>query len=397
MFIKKWKEVLGSGGKYYVSNTGQVISTTMRVNSPGGYRVRKGKLLHPKSIPKGYRMVDLSIDGNNTRYYVHRLVWEAFNGKIPDGLVINHLDGVPGHDWLSNLEVCTQKENCNYGDHNKKLSESLTMPVEEMVRRVHEIWPTLDYISGFKNANVNCLFKCRVCGAVTSIRPSNIFSNHMGCTPCSNRRLGDLKRHSVKDAQNIMDKIYKGNITVLPKDFNGTDDKCNFKCNTCGSLFNRLFGNEKTLGGNGCSICNKKSREMYIDNIEEARERINNKYKGNITLLSDEIKDAYSTLKFKCNVCGNEFSRKYYDELKRGSATGCAKCNKVAGYNKRFARVKEKLNDRFNGNIVFTDTQYAGSHELSHFKCLACGAEFTKTYHAESTLSGNGHPKCPNK
>lgn len=397
MFIKKWNEVLGSSGKYYVSNTGQVISTTLRVGSPGGMRIRKGKLLHPKPIPKGYRMVYLAINGNCHHYYVHRLVWEAFNGKIPDGLVINHLDGVPGHDWLSNLEVCTQKENCNYGDHNKKLSESLTMTVEEMTRRVHEIWPTLDYVSGFKNTNVNCLFKCRVCGAVTSIRPSNIFGNHMGCTPCSNRRLGDLKRHSVQDAQNIMDKVYKGNITVLPKDFNGTDDKCNFKCNTCGKLFNRLFSNEKRIGGYGCSTCNKKVKDMYVAGIEEASNRINDKYNKKITLLSNTIKDVYDILKFKCNVCGKEFYRKYYDELKRSGDTGCTYCNKRYEYDKRFEKAKEKLNTKFNGNIVFTDTEYAGSHEQSHFKCLACGAEFTKTYHAESSVGGNGHPRCPNK
>mgnify|MGYP003419942989 CR=1 FL=1 len=42
---------------------------------------------------------------------VHRLVWETFNGPIPDGLQIDHQDTHKDNNALSNLKLCTGKEN----------------------------------------------------------------------------------------------------------------------------------------------------------------------------------------------------------------------------------------------------------------------------------------------
>lgn len=41
----------------------------------------------------------------------HRIVWEMFNGPIPEGLVINHINGVRGDDRIENLELTTSWEN----------------------------------------------------------------------------------------------------------------------------------------------------------------------------------------------------------------------------------------------------------------------------------------------
>ena len=44
---------------------------------------------------------------------VHRLIWEAFNGKIPEGLQIDHINTIRNDNRLSNLRLVTPKENCN--------------------------------------------------------------------------------------------------------------------------------------------------------------------------------------------------------------------------------------------------------------------------------------------
>lgn len=44
-------------------------------------------------------------------FLVHRLIWEAFNGPIPKGYDIDHLDGNPANNNLNNLEMVTHKEN----------------------------------------------------------------------------------------------------------------------------------------------------------------------------------------------------------------------------------------------------------------------------------------------
>lgn len=47
----------------------------------------------------------------------HRVIWEIVNGPIPKGMVIDHSDGDPFNNTLSNLRVVTQAVNTR----NKKL------------------------------------------------------------------------------------------------------------------------------------------------------------------------------------------------------------------------------------------------------------------------------------
>lgn len=105
-----FKDVLGYEGLYQVSNYGRVMG------------VKYGKVLKPrykKTHPYVTYMLYKDKKGRNK--FVHRLVWEAFNGKIPDGLTINHLDENPKNNRLDNLEVCTQSENNKYGTRIERL------------------------------------------------------------------------------------------------------------------------------------------------------------------------------------------------------------------------------------------------------------------------------------
>ena len=47
--------------------------------------------------------------GNKTGF-LHRDVWEHYNGKIPDGYLIHHVDGDPGNNDISNLELVSISE-----------------------------------------------------------------------------------------------------------------------------------------------------------------------------------------------------------------------------------------------------------------------------------------------
>ena len=43
---------------------------------------------------------------------VHRFIWECFNGLIPDGKIIDHVNNIKDDNRLCNLQLMTQKENC---------------------------------------------------------------------------------------------------------------------------------------------------------------------------------------------------------------------------------------------------------------------------------------------
>ena len=116
-----WKDIKGFEGKYQVSNFGRVKSIE-RLDSIG--RTVKERFLKPSFSRGGYLCVGLCFSGKSKLYKVHRLVWEAFKGPIPDGLQINHIDEDKTNNKLENLELVTPKENCNYGTRNERVSKS---------------------------------------------------------------------------------------------------------------------------------------------------------------------------------------------------------------------------------------------------------------------------------
>lgn len=48
---------------------------------------------------------------DNHVYSIHRLVYETFVGKIPKGMVVDHIDGNRANNALTNLRLITQSEN----------------------------------------------------------------------------------------------------------------------------------------------------------------------------------------------------------------------------------------------------------------------------------------------
>tara|TARA_R110002153_G_scaffold64566_2_gene172936 strand:- start:75 stop:518 length:444 start_codon:yes stop_codon:yes gene_type:complete len=48
---------------------------------------------------------------NGKRFYTHRVVWEMFNGKIPEGLQIDHINGIKDDNRIENLQLVTNKQN----------------------------------------------------------------------------------------------------------------------------------------------------------------------------------------------------------------------------------------------------------------------------------------------
>lgn len=58
-----------------------------------------------------YIRVNVVDNGVARTLSVHRLTYETWKGEIPEGLVINHIDGDRYNNAIDNLEVCTIREN----------------------------------------------------------------------------------------------------------------------------------------------------------------------------------------------------------------------------------------------------------------------------------------------
>lgn len=94
-----WKDVPGFGGKYAVSNVGNVSNKTT------------GRILKAWHDSVGYQKVALYHNGFCKQVFVHRLVADAFIEKKYDNLEVNHKDGNKSNNSVNNLEWCTKSAN----------------------------------------------------------------------------------------------------------------------------------------------------------------------------------------------------------------------------------------------------------------------------------------------
>lgn len=98
----EWGQAKGFS-KYLISTDGQV------------YSLKSDRLLPQGFTHRGYKQVDVCNDeGIKKHMRVHRLVYMAHKGVIPEGMQINHKDENKANNCIDNLELMTNKENCSY-------------------------------------------------------------------------------------------------------------------------------------------------------------------------------------------------------------------------------------------------------------------------------------------
>lgn len=59
-------------------------------------------------------------------YYAHRVIWEQFNGPIPDGMEIDHIDTNKDCNYLWNLRLATRNQNM----HNRGIQQNNTSGIK---------------------------------------------------------------------------------------------------------------------------------------------------------------------------------------------------------------------------------------------------------------------------
>ena len=59
----------------------------------------------------GYKRMAVIHNKKSYYFWVHRIVWAYHHGKIPEGKVINHIDGKKSNNRIDNLQAVTKSEN----------------------------------------------------------------------------------------------------------------------------------------------------------------------------------------------------------------------------------------------------------------------------------------------
>lgn len=91
---------------YYATKSGHILNM-------------EKKIIMKEEKTGKYRRVQCYYGLGGKHFSVHRMVWEAFNGEIPKGYQIDHLDANPSNNALDNLALVTGSENYKKANHNQ--------------------------------------------------------------------------------------------------------------------------------------------------------------------------------------------------------------------------------------------------------------------------------------
>lgn len=97
---------------YVISSDGKVFNS------------KKQKELKLRNKKKGYKECFVYDSGELKAFYVHRLVAKAFIPNPDNKPQVDHIDGNPSNNDVSNLRWCTNKENANFPIARKNKSEA---------------------------------------------------------------------------------------------------------------------------------------------------------------------------------------------------------------------------------------------------------------------------------
>ena len=163
-----WKDIPNYEGLYQASNLGRVKSLErFRKGKNGSLVPVKEKILKPKISDNGYYQVALFKNSKVRFYLVHRIVFEAFNTTIPEGLQVNHINEIKSDNRLSNLNLMTSKENTNWGTgierchsqliNGKSSKQVLQFTLEDILIKEYPSTKQVERELGFDQGNiVNC-------------------------------------------------------------------------------------------------------------------------------------------------------------------------------------------------------------------------------------------------
>lgn len=98
-----------------------------------------GKPLKGSIHKNGYVTAKFKLkDGRRHPILWHKVIWQYYNGDIPEGIQINHIDENKTNNAISNLNLMTPDGNANWGTRNSRISETKTN-IPSMSKKVAQI------------------------------------------------------------------------------------------------------------------------------------------------------------------------------------------------------------------------------------------------------------------
>ncbi len=114
-----------------------IVLRRVRVSYGYIYKEVKGQL-----SPKGYKQIKLATSTAAGTVLMHRVIWIAAHGDIPDGMTIDHINSDKTDNRLCNLQLLTIEDNILKAWRDGRYKQAVknrSLRIEEIVRSLQKI------------------------------------------------------------------------------------------------------------------------------------------------------------------------------------------------------------------------------------------------------------------
>ena len=193
--------------------------------------------------------------------HVHREVWEYYNGEIPEGYVIHHIDCNPENNDIENLQLMTQSE-------HRYLHSILTIgsKICPTCGKSFEATESVKYCSSkcknkAKYSNANLQRQCLFCGKI--FKANTPYVKYCS-TSCSSKHFHQRRREKLKKETFICAECGKEISGSQKVDGKFCSQKCknqycyknareSRKCPICGKIFDVFKYSHQTCCSKSCA------------------------------------------------------------------------------------------------------------------------------------------------
>lgn len=168
-----WVSIPSYETNYLISNYGRIKS------------IRYNKIRKQKISQDGYLKIILTLDDKKRTFNVHRLVYFSFNNVDISNLEIDHIDGNRKNNCLSNLKLCTHKQNCNNSITIKRIKDRHFKPLLNKRGKLHPKSKTV-YVKNLLTNKIQTFYSTREAAENLNLFQSSVSLSARSSKPVKN-------------------------------------------------------------------------------------------------------------------------------------------------------------------------------------------------------------------
>lgn len=142
---------LVESGEFEIDDLGRIWRLKIRhgIRSGGVITISIKRRRAERKDMHGYLTIRSKLDGKYITTMAHRLIWQHLFGDIPDGLIVNHKNGIKLDNRPENLEVVTFSEDTKHAFRLDLLPSGERHPFaklsDEQIVEIRSLYASGDY------------------------------------------------------------------------------------------------------------------------------------------------------------------------------------------------------------------------------------------------------------